>query len=101
MRHLKSSNAISTICAHFRAQGPGGIHVDAHDFQREMMQQFPSDFALDLLTFIKDPDMFRSFSFTYGKWLAQELSGLATQTKKVSSLNLRGDVTECQEYHLP
>lgn len=100
MKNLTAVNAATKICADLRRKHPKGIAVTSHDFQRTAMQQFQTEFALDFLPYIKEKDALQAFSFAFGKWLSLQLLGHATQTGRVKTTNLRGDITDNQQWHI-
>ena len=100
MKNLTAVNAATKICADLRKKNPGGIAVTSHDFQRTAMQQFQTEFALDFLPYIKEKDALHSFSFAFGKWLTDQLMGHATKVGRVKTTNLRGDLTDNQQWEI-
>lgn len=100
MKNLTAVNAATKICADLRRKHPKGIAVTSHDFQRTAMQQFQTEFALDFLPYIKEKDALHAFSFDFGNWLSHQLMGHATKIGRVKTTNLRGGITDNQQWHI-
>lgn len=100
MKHLTEANAATKICADLRRKHPRGITVTSHDFQRTAMQQFQTEFALDFLPYIKEKDALQAFSLAFGKWLSLQLLGHATGAGRVKTKNLRGEMTDNQQWDI-
>ena len=101
MKNLTEVNAATKICAEMRRKHPNGVLMTTHDFQRTAMQQFPTEFALDWLPYIKEKDALQAFTLEFGKWLTHYLMGHATKTGRVKTKNLRGDMSDNQQWHIP
>ena len=100
MTNLTEANAATKICAQLRKKNPNGIVVTNHDFQRTMMQQFQTEFALDFLPYIKEKDALSAFSLAFDKWLSLQLLGHANKTVRVKTKNLRGEMSDNQQWHI-
>jgi len=96
MKHLTAAGAANTL----KNLHQSGDLVDNHQFEREAMQHCQTAFALDFLEHIAKPDPLHSFSLNFGRWIQQQLNGRIAPTQRVTSLNLRGDTTENQEWRV-
>lgn len=98
MKNLNEKNAAQIL----KDLHEPGTLVDNHQFEREAMQQFTTEFALDFLEYIDQPDPLLSFSLNFGRWIQRELElkGHIARTRRVPSLNLRGGTTENQQWQI-
>ena len=100
MKNLTEVKAATKICAEMRRKHPDGVLMTTHDFQRNAMQQFQTEFALDFLPYIKEKDALQAFTLAFGKWLTDQLMGQATKISRVKTSNLRGQFADNQQWHV-
>lgn len=96
MKHLSAADAATKLKA---LHGSGKL-VDNHQFEREAMAHFQTEFALDFLEYIAKADPLHSFSMDFGRWIQTSLAGQIAPTNKVPSLNLRGKMSDNQEWRI-
>lgn len=96
MKNLTAAGAANTL----KNLHQSGDLVDSHQFEREAMQHCQTAFALDFLGYIANSDPLHSFSLNFGRWIQRELDGQIAPTQRVTSLNLRNNAAENQEWRI-
>lgn len=92
-QHLIAAGAAQKLVSHY----PVNTNVDTHQFQRDAMAQFPTEFVRDLLSYdCNITDFSRDFSL----WIKRDWTNLVAPTQKVSSSNLVDNISENQEWRI-
>ncbi|MBN8602965.1 MAG: hypothetical protein J0M26_18150 [Planctomycetes bacterium] len=71
---------------------------DAHDVERRVLRNQPAAMAQDILRYANSGDVLRTFSAQFARHVDSVLRGQIEQTAKVSTANLGGLVSECQQW---
>ena len=71
---------------------------DAHDVERRVLRNQPVAMANEILRYANSGDVLRTFSAQFSRHVDTVLRGQIQQTAKVSTANLGGLVSECQQW---
>ncbi len=91
MQHLNSqmiADAINELDTKF----------DAHDVERRVLRKQPIAFANELLRYAQSNDVLRAFSAQFAKYVDSAMNGQIRKTSKVTTPNLGGLESECQQW---